>query len=262
MARIKRNDDDEKQKIILSDDEKRQIVQRAAELRESQPDLTGLPLIRKAMEVLPDDRRRRLICQNQVSPWFPRMLDDEAKRRSLEKRESSQDEIVQLLRQIHDDNQMILETNQRILDELRYHRGPEAGQLDVSGPKLDDLTPAIPAGSPPVEGVRDSEAGPGEAGPLLQGSTKLDRPRCGPMPDPHDEILPDWDGFNICWNLFTPCNMNACVCPSGASCCVKSHAKPAREAKKQLFRKDFDETPPQPRTWGGPTGILTPFRGV
>lgn len=62
-------------RIIWSEAERAQIVTRAVDLKYEQPQLSGLALLRAATEVLPEDRRRRLIALSQA-PWFSEMFAD------------------------------------------------------------------------------------------------------------------------------------------------------------------------------------------
>lgn len=82
-------------RVFWTDAEKRLIVERAADLRKERPDLSGLPLVRAAMRVLPAGRRRKLIAQSQVS-WFEGALADEIRMREIEAR--AQGDLYDLLR--------------------------------------------------------------------------------------------------------------------------------------------------------------------
>lgn len=73
-------------KVFWSTEERSTIVQRAADL--SGNGLSGLPLLRTAIESLPPGRQRSLIALSQA-PWFSTMLQDELRRRALEERVAS-----------------------------------------------------------------------------------------------------------------------------------------------------------------------------
>ncbi len=59
-----------KRPIHWTQPERDTIVQRAADLRAEDPSLAGLPLLRKALHVLPVDRRRGNIRSLAQVPWF------------------------------------------------------------------------------------------------------------------------------------------------------------------------------------------------
>jgi len=85
-----------KTKIFWSDTERIQITKRAADLMDERPGLSGLPLLRAALEILPEDRRRGLIALSQAR-WFTRMVQEEVDRREMERR--AQDDTTGILRE-------------------------------------------------------------------------------------------------------------------------------------------------------------------
>lgn len=85
-----------KSKIFWTDDERAQITRQAVDLMEVDAGLTGLALLRAALEALPEERRRGLIALSQA-PWFTRMTRDEVERRDMERK--AQDDAVGVLRE-------------------------------------------------------------------------------------------------------------------------------------------------------------------
>jgi hypothetical protein len=74
-------------KVVWTEPERVLIVSRAVDLQATEPKLSGLNLLRTATEVLPVDRRRRLIALSQT-PWFLPAVREEIARRSATTGES------------------------------------------------------------------------------------------------------------------------------------------------------------------------------
>jgi hypothetical protein len=81
------------EKIIWSDAERAAIAARAVDIVAEQPKLTGLPLLRAALQVLPIERRRRLIALSQT-PWFLPKVREEIARRGCTDQESEMTDLI------------------------------------------------------------------------------------------------------------------------------------------------------------------------
>ncbi len=68
-------------KVFWSKPEQDAMIKRAVEIQKENPELSGLPLLRQAMLVLPVDRRRKIKSFSRVE-WFEPALRAEVKRRS------------------------------------------------------------------------------------------------------------------------------------------------------------------------------------
>ena len=68
------------QGLLVLEAEKADLIDRAVDLQKERPDLSGLPLLREAMLVLPADRRRKLLTLNRAD-WFEPGVRLEVKRR-------------------------------------------------------------------------------------------------------------------------------------------------------------------------------------
>ena len=82
-----------REKIVWSDAERAAIAARAVDLVAEDPKLTGLPLLRAALQVLPVERRRRLIALSQA-PWFLPMVREEIVRRGCTEQESEMTDLI------------------------------------------------------------------------------------------------------------------------------------------------------------------------
>lgn len=56
-------------RVFWSNREKEAIIKKATQIQRERPDLSGLPLLRSAIQSLPEGRRRKILSLNQV-PWF------------------------------------------------------------------------------------------------------------------------------------------------------------------------------------------------
>ena len=72
---------DSQSRITWTSAEKSKVIARAVETQQKRPELSGLPLIRVAMQVLPVNRRRKLNAIAQV-PWFEPALAEAVQRRT------------------------------------------------------------------------------------------------------------------------------------------------------------------------------------
>jgi len=72
-------------RVSWSSEEKSKIIEHALTLRQARPDLAGLPLLRSAINVLPLNRRRKVISVSQVA-WFEPWLADAVRCVELEKK--------------------------------------------------------------------------------------------------------------------------------------------------------------------------------
>lgn len=88
-------------KVFWTDAEKAAIIAAAVAVQAERPDLSGLPLLRAAMEVLPPERRRKLIALSQAD-WFEPGLKAEHERRRVRPEQGETAHTVRLVR--HDDD--------------------------------------------------------------------------------------------------------------------------------------------------------------
>lgn len=70
-------------RVVWTAREKDDLIRRAVDIQSEHPDLAGLPLLRAAMHVLPETRRRHLLAVTQA-PWFEPGVTAEVRRRTME----------------------------------------------------------------------------------------------------------------------------------------------------------------------------------
>lgn len=99
-------------KIFWSDSEKTRIISEAADIQNRRPDLSGLPLLRAAMAVMPPSRRRKVAALSQA-PWFEPGITDEIKRREMEAKANAN--LAPLLKVNADANLTVAQTQAKIL---------------------------------------------------------------------------------------------------------------------------------------------------
>lgn len=133
-----------KKPVHWTKEEREKIVRRAADLRAKDPSLAGLPLLRKAEQVLPPERRRKESVRSLPKvPWFEpdltkEMADREVAARAemkqngegatlpmlekIKEADETTSEHLAVIRELHEGNQQILaairKANDRTADFL------------------------------------------------------------------------------------------------------------------------------------------------
>ena len=123
-----------REKIVWSEAERATIVAKAVDLAAEDPKLTGLNMLRAALQALPVGRRRRLIALSQA-PWFLPMLRAEIARRA---QTGQADEVVTVIRETlvtqqgwRDKHLADLDSTQDVLHQLVELTSAENAKLDA-----------------------------------------------------------------------------------------------------------------------------------